>query len=255
VDGGRRLLGLDGLDDRDVAQVLVSRRYQETGGDSDFLRHYLHRVVAISVVLRQGDRISAWSLGKIDAPEAELVQRFFDGIERYTPTLVSWNGGGFDLPVLHYRSLLHGIAAPRYWEHGDTDPAFRYNNYLNRFQWRHIDLMDVLAGYQGRAVAPLDHIAALLGLPGKMGEAGNQVFERYLAGDLAGIRAYCECDALNTYLVYLHFERIRGHLDAVDLATEQQRLRDYLTAEAEGRPHFQRFLAAWKGRDGQGGQA
>ena len=47
------------------------------------------------------------------APEAEIIQRFYDGIEKYTPDLVSWNGGGFDLPVLHYRALRHGIIAPR----------------------------------------------------------------------------------------------------------------------------------------------
>ena len=60
----------------------------------------------------------------------------------------SWNGGGFDLPVLHYRALLHGVQAPRYWEMGDEDTAFRYNNYLSRFHWRHLDVMDVLSGHQ-----------------------------------------------------------------------------------------------------------
>ena len=64
---------------------------------------------------------------------------------------MSWNGGGFDLPVLHYRALRHGIVAPRYWEAGDDDQAFRFNNYLNRYHSRHLDLMDVLSSYQARA--------------------------------------------------------------------------------------------------------
>jgi hypothetical protein len=241
--GGSRLYGLSGLEDRDIAQVMFSRRNQETGGESDFLRHYLHRIVAISAVLRQGDRITVWSLGTVESSEADLIQRFFDGIERHSPTLVSWNGGGFDLPVLNYRSLLHGIAAPRYWEVGEDDKSFRYNNYLNRFHWRHIDLMDVLANYQARATARLDDIATLLGFPGKMGEEGGQVWERYLAGELAGIRDYCECDCLNTYLVYLRFERIRGQLDEVRYQAETERLRHYLGTE--DRDHFKRFLAAW----------
>ena len=72
------------------------------------MRHHLNRVVAIAVVLRAGERFRVWALGGAESSEAELVERFFDGIERYSPNLVSWNGGGFDLPVLHYRALLHG---------------------------------------------------------------------------------------------------------------------------------------------------
>src|SRR5699024_9779140 len=109
-------------------------------------------------------------------PEEELVQRFFDGIEKFIPTLVSWNGGAFDLPVIHYRALFHGIAGLRYWEIGDEDQSFRWNNYLNRYHQRHLDLMDMLSGYQARAAAPLDEIAVLLGLPGKMGMSGTKVW-------------------------------------------------------------------------------
>ena len=110
-----------------------------------------------------------WSLGDADSSERELLERFFEGIERFTPDLVSWNGGGFDLPVMHYRCLLHGVRAARYWEPAMRTTAFRYNNYLSRFHWRHLDLMDVLAGFQARGRAALADVAALLGLPGKLG--------------------------------------------------------------------------------------
>ncbi len=241
VDAGRRLYGLEGLADDQVARAMFHRRRQEAG--TEFLRHHLHRVVAISVALRSGDRFSLWSLGEVDSPERELVQRFFDGIERYSPTLVSWNGLGFDLPVLHYRSLIHGVSAPRYWETGEDDQAFRWNNYLNRFHYRHTDLMDVLSAYQPRAAASLDDVATLLGLPGKMGMSGGQVWDRFLAGDLKGIRDYCEVDVLNTYLVYLRFELVRGHLDPEGYARECRRVREALAGE--GRPHLDAFLRAW----------
>ena len=120
VATGRRLYGLDGLNDADIARVMFEKRREETG-DSEFLRHHLHRIITISAVLRHGESLRVWSLGDAEASEAELVRRFFDGIEKFTPTLVSWNGGQFDLPVLHYRALLHGIAAPRYWDTGDVD--------------------------------------------------------------------------------------------------------------------------------------
>ena len=244
VEGGRRLFGLDGLNDEDVAKAMFHMRRQETG-DSEFLRLPLHRIVAISAVLRNRDKLKVWSLGDPDAPERELVQRFFDGLERFTPDLVSWNGGGFDLPVLQYRALLHGIAAPRYWDTGDDDNAFRWNNYINRFHWRHIDLMDVLAGFQPRANAPLDQVATLLGFPGKMGMSGAQVWERYLAGDIVAIRNYCETDVLNTYLVYLRFERMRGRLSDQAYERECQLLRD--TLSADDKPHLRDFRDAWQG--------
>ncbi len=244
VDGGRRLYGLDGLSDKDVGQAMFNRRRQETG-DSDFLRHHLHRVVAISVVLRSRDTFKVWSLGDLHSDEAELIRRFFDGIDKFTPTLVSWNGGGFDLPVLHYRALLHGIAAPRYWETGSEDQSFRWNNYISRYHERHTDLMDVLAGYQPRANAPLDEIAVLLGLPGKLGMSGAKVWDAYLDGDLEGIRNYCETDVLNTYLVYLRFQMIRGKLMPEAYESECRLVRDSL--EKDSKPHLNEFLAAWQG--------
>ncbi len=242
VESGRRLYELEGLDDADVAKIMFHKRREETG-DSEFLRHHLHRVVAISAVLRSGDTLKVWSLGDETSGEAEIVRRFFDGIERYTPTLVSWNGGGFDLPVLHYRALLHGIPAPRYWDTGGDDREFKWNNYLSRFHERHTDLMDVLSGYQPRAASPLDDIARMLGLPGKLGLHGSKVWDAFRAGRLADIRAYCETDVMNTYLIWLRFEVLRGRLDESGYRAETKRLRDYLAQE--GKPHFSAYLAAW----------
>jgi len=242
VDGGRRLYDLSGLSDKEVADVMHHMRRQETG-DSDFLRLHLHRVVAISAVMRSGDMLKVWSLGEPDSTEQEIIQRFFDGLDKYVPTLVSWNGGGFDLPVLHYRALLHGISATRYWDTGEQDREFKWNNYLSRYHWRHIDLMDVLAAYQPRAYAPLDQIAALLGFPGKMGMSGAKVWDSYLAGDIAGIRNYCETDVLNTYLVYLRFELMRGNLSHQAHQQECQRVRELLSADP--RQHLREFLEAW----------
>ena len=243
VETGRQLYGLDGLSDKDVAQVMFAKRREQTG-ESDFLRHHLHRVAAISAVLRTGDSLRVWSLGEPDSSEAELIQRFFDGIEKYTPILVSWNGGGFDLPVLHYRSLKHGVAAPRYWDTGDNDRDFKWNNYISRYHARHTDLMDVLSAYQPRATAPLDEIAQLLGFPGKLGRHGSEVWSQFQAGKIGEIRDYCETDALNTYLIYLRFELIRGNLDESGWKRETDLVRK--TLRDTGKPHLHAFLDAWK---------
>jgi predicted PolB exonuclease-like 3'-5' exonuclease len=245
IDAGRRIYGLEDLSDADVAQAMFEKRREETGS-SDFLRHHLHRVITISAVLRRGDTVRVWSLGDEGSDEPDLIRRFYDGIDKFTPTLVSWNGAQFDLPVLHYRALVHGVSAPRYWDVGDDDREFRWNNYLNRFHWRHIDLMDVLSGYQPRATASLSEVAIILGLPGKMGMSGAQVWEYYLAGKIEEIRNYCETDVLNTYLIYLRWELIRGNLDQAGWENEQQLVRDALVGS--GKPHLQDFLKEWEKR-------
>lgn len=239
---GRRAYGLEGLPDEQVAKAMFAKCRQETG--SDFLPHEQHRVVAISCALRTRDSLKLWSLGDPDTPEADLVARFYDGIERYSPALVSWNGGGFDLPVLHYRALKAGVQAPRYWETGESDAAFRYNNYLSRYHWRHLDLMDVLSGMQPRARASLSDMADLLGLPGKLGFSGAKVWDAFVAGEIVRIRQYCETDVLNTYLVYLRFDLMRGHLSREQYAAEVERVRALLTASSE--PHHAEFLRAWE---------
>jgi hypothetical protein len=237
---GRRL-GFEG-DDLQVAERMLAARSEETGGSS-FLPLEQHRVVAISTVLRSGDQLQAWSLGAADGAEDDLIRRFFGGIEKVRPTLVSWNGSGFDLPVLHYRMLKHGIAAPTYWDTGDRDRDFKWNNYLNRYHARHVDLMDVLSAYQGRGRASLGNIALLLGLPGKLGMGGEQVFEYWKAGRIADIRAYCETDVFNTYLVWLRFQLVRGLLTAAEHAAEVGRARAWLAERVE--PHWRQYEVAW----------
>jgi len=239
--GGRRIHGLDGLDDAAAEQAMASLRMAEKG--TDFQPLHLHRVVAISVALRRGEDFKVWSLGEPDAPEADLIRRFFDGIEKYKPTLVSWNGSGFDLPVLHYRALIHGVAAPAYWDTGHFDRESKWNSYLGRYQFRHTDLMDVLALYNGRAVAKLNEIALLLGFPGKLGMDGSKVAAAFREGQIAAIRDYCETDVLNTYLVFLRFQLMRGLLTADEHAAELQRARDFVGASSA--THWREFLAAW----------
>jgi predicted PolB exonuclease-like 3'-5' exonuclease len=242
IDSGRRLYDLAGLEDKEVANIMFHKRRQETAG-SEFLRHHLHRVVAISVAMRDRNTFKVWSLGTEESDEKEIVTRFFDGIEKYSPILVSWNGSGFDMPVLHYRALLHGVNAGRYWEMGDTDREFRYNNYISRYHTRHLDLMDLLSSYQPRAVARLDEIATMLGFPGKMGMDGSKVFDTWVEGGIQAIRNYCETDVLNTYLVYLRFEQVRGNLTEAEYLDECQVVRDIL--QQEDKDHFREFLQAW----------
>jgi predicted PolB exonuclease-like 3'-5' exonuclease len=239
IDSGRRLYGLEGLSDADTASALFALRRAKVG--HDFLPHHLQKVVAISLVMADRHQLNVWSLGEETSNEKELITRFFSGLDKHRPTLVSWNGSGFDLPVLHYRALLHGIPALTYWEVGEQQQNFRWNNYLNRYHYRHLDLMDVLSGYQAKASAPLDEIAHLLGFPGKMGMSGAKVWDEYQAGHLKSIRDYCETDVLNTYGVYLRFELMRGMISASEHEECVEKLISYLKDQKD-KPHFQEFL-------------
>jgi 3'-5' exonuclease len=246
VAGIRRINEIDqSVDDAGVLDWFLQRRRTATG--SDFAPCHLQRVVAIACALRDEAGLRVWSIGDPADSEPELIRRFFDGIEKYTPQLVSWNGSGFDLPVLNHRALIHGVTASKYWDWGDDDREFRYNNYLARFHTRHLDLMDVIAQYQPRASAGLDAIARLCGFPGKLGMGGSEVGAAITAGRIQDVRSYCECDVLNTYLVYQRFRLMRGEFDAGEYAREISLVRERIGASDA--PHWRAFMAKWTGDD------
>jgi predicted PolB exonuclease-like 3'-5' exonuclease len=242
IAGLRLLHGLPAtLADAEVAEFAFQKQRAKNG--SDFLPLHLQRVVVISCALRADDGFKVWSLAEPKSCEGEIIQRFHDGIAKYTPQIVSWNGGGFDLPVLHYRGLIHGASAPRYWDMGEDDKDFKWNNYISRYHTRHLDLMDLLALYQPRASVPLDELAKLMGLPGKLGMDGSAVWGAWQAGQIDAIRDYCETDVVNTYLVYLRFQRMRGQLSAKSHEAEIAAVRDHLAGLDAA--HWREFLAAW----------
>ena len=242
VEGLRRLKG-HGADvsDAEVAALAFAEREAKTG--RDFMPLHLQRIIAIGCVFRDDEGLRVRSLGTGADQEGRLIADFYKIIDKYTPQLVSWNGSGFDLPVLHYRSMLHGISSLRYWDTGDDDRDFRWNNYLGRYHARHTDLMDVLAAYQGRSAAPLDELAKLCGFPGKLGMDGSQVWPTFQQGGIAEIRAYCETDVMNTWLLYCRFQMMRGSLSAAAYQHEIDLVRS--TLEGRDEPHWKQYLAAW----------
>ena len=249
VAGLRLLRDADAaLTDVDVHAAEIADRAARN--KSDFLPPHLQRVLVISCVFRAGRTLQVRSFVDLErdgrSEEADIIQAFFDRVGTYRPQLVSWNGGGFDLPVLQQRGLRHGVVAGRYWDMGqdtDGDREHRYNNYISRYHLRHIDLMDLLALYQSRANAPLDAMAKLCGFPGKLGMDGSQVYGAYLDGRRDEIRRYCETDAMNTYLLWCRFEKMRGRLDESGYLREIALARETVAKSAE--PHWAEYLAAW----------
>jgi predicted PolB exonuclease-like 3'-5' exonuclease len=235
-----------GLSDSEVHARYVASRAQE--GKSDFMPLHLQRILVISCVFRNAEGLHVHSFVDRESDgasqEGKVVQTFFATVERHVPQLVSWNGGGFDLPVLHYRAMRHGVVASKYWDLGEDDREFKWNNYIGRYHLRHLDLMDLLSLYQPRACAPLDAMARLCGFPGKLGMDGSAVYPAYLEGRKDEIRRYCETDVMNTYLLYCRCQRMRGGFTEAEYEREMTFVRDCLGRVDE--PHWHEYLAAWR---------
>ena len=251
IAGLRASRGLDvSVSDAEVYALEMAERKE--AGKGDFLPLHLQRVLVISCVFRNAEGLRVHSFVDREpegrTQEGRIIQTFFSTVERHVPQLVSWNGGGFDLPVLHYRGLRHGVVAGKYWDLGEDDREFKWNNYIGRFHLRHLDLMDLLSMYQPRASAPLDAMAKLCGFPGKLGMDGSAVYPAYLQGKLEDIRRYCETDVMNTYLLYCRFQKMRGGLTEQEYERELTLVRE--TLAGVGEPHWAEYLQAWSSEAG-----
>lgn len=244
---GRRLYDLGDLDDEQVARAMFAVQAQRHG--REVLPPALQRIVAVSLVLHRAERLQVWSLGELDAEEGDLVQRFFDGIEKFFPTLVSWNGAAFALPVLHYRALLHGVGAARYWQSEGDGTGLRYAPCHDPLACRHLDLRRLLTGEVGCESGPeggqesLAQAATLLGMPAPAATRDRD-WETFSSGDIESLRDAGETGALTTFLIYLRFERLRGRLGPLEYAAERDRVRALL--ENDGRDHLSAFATAWR---------
>jgi 3'-5' exonuclease len=245
VDGLRALRGAPAdATDAQVYESWLTERKEK--GQSDFTPLHLQRVLVISCVFRNAEGLRVHSFVDRDGQsEGKVVQTFFHAVEKHTPQLVSWNGSGFDLPVLHYRGLRHGVEASKYWDLGEDDREFKWNNYISRYHMRHLDLMDLLAMYSPKNNAPLDAMAKLCGFPGKLGMDGSQVYAQFLAGQTDEIRKYCETDVMNTYLVYCRFQKMRGGFTEAEYGQEIAYVKETLGKLAPDESHWDEYLKAW----------
>ncbi len=245
IAGLRALRGADPAQDNAAVYAgwLAERKEKS---QSDFMPLHLQRVLVISAVFRNAEGLRIHSfVDRDNASEGRVIQNFFNTIEKHVPQLVSWNGGGFDLPVLHYRGLKHGVVADKYWDMGEDDRDFKWNSYLGRYHMRHLDLMDLLAMYQPKNNAPLDAMAKLCGFPGKLGMDGSQVYPAYLDGKLEDIRRYCETDVMNTYLLYCRFQKMRAGLTEAEYEQEIAMVKSTLGELAATEAHWKEYLQAW----------
>lgn len=243
IAGARKILDLKAASDDEVLKIVQGERLAEA--NSLFPKLHLHKIACISVfIAKDNGEFILTTLGRDDS-EAVILKRFFTAIEKFNPVLVSWNGKGFDVPVINYRSLINGVSSKDFYD--CESQSKKWNNYHSRYHNLHLDLMDFLSSYNQKAFAKLDEIAKLCGLPGKLGVDGSKVQEFWDSGKKEEIFDYCETDVLNTYGIYLRFELMRGNLSAENYSAKVKAVTDFLNSKSQ--KHLQEYLKIWNEND------
>jgi len=248
IDAARRIYPqLAQLNDADTLSALTAIRTQEAG--HDFMRLPLQRIVCISALYIKDGKLSLFSLTADKFSEKDILAKFFRAFSdvETLPQLISWNGSGFDIPVLIYRAMQYDLSAPWLFEEGERIKNMRFDNYVNRFHTRHLDLMDRFSQYGASRREAMDIVASLYGLPGKTDVDGSMVGALVESGDWQTLSIYCESDVMNTWLIYLRWLRLTGQLSSPGFDAWQQQSYDYLAqyTQADGSPRHQEFIADW----------
>lgn len=251
-----RLLGTDFPVESDGRAAVERYHLEQSEGRSSFPKPPFHRVVAIAVLIAdpaaEGPQepfpsirmLESRSLALVD--EAGLIRWFFETFEREQPTLVSFNGRGFDLPVLKYRAMVHGIQSRLL-----HDTSNKWENYGSRYapDW-HCDVLEGLTDFGASPRIRLDEVCAALGLPGKLGVDGSQVAGLYDQGRFAEIAAYCETDVRSTFIVYLRLLHHRARLGDKGSTAALDQVLEMLRSRASDAPHLRTFGMAWRQASG-----
>ncbi|MEO2013412.1 MAG: 3'-5' exonuclease [Fuerstiella sp.] len=211
-------------------------------------------VVPVSVaVAKVSARFQLLDLTVLDAPlfrPEQITRKFWQGWEHYgRPTFVTFNGRGYDLPVLELGAFRHGISLPAWF----NVESRSFEQARNRYNIdRHIDLQDLFSNFSAMRVnGGLNLVSNLIDKPGKSGIDGSQVQDLYFDGYADRINDYCRCDVLDTYFVFLRTRVLIGRLSLADEETLVADAREMLESQAADHPAYVHYLEFWDRRLGQ----
>jgi predicted PolB exonuclease-like 3'-5' exonuclease len=221
--------GLFGSTDDEVREAI---------GDK-FPKHIYHSIVCIGALVAHAVS-DHWTVDALGAPhvgdrtEKQLICAFVGKIADLNPQLVTFNGNGFDLPVLRYRAMINAVSAP----------GLAARPYFNRYTEDALDLCDVLASFTSGARATLNEISRVMGMPGKPdGIDGGQVDTYFRDGKIKAIAEYCETDVVNTYRVWLRYELFRGRLTEAAHQASELDLLDFIKRHENTKQHLRAMMA------------
>ena len=226
----RRLYALDDLDDKAVSKVLFHQRKQQTGS-SEALRWDQRMLVGISVIEYDSAGLRVTSCDFSTGEERTMLDAYYAAAAR-NPRVVCWDGRDLDRPLLHFRSLMHRVSAPAYWNAAGGAAA------------SHVDIRASLAP-PGDDLPSLDVTARKLGYPGMLGRDDDDVHTAWLRREPEAVRAYVEVAALNTFLLTLRLFSMTGEIDADAAREAEDSVRAWLHQRAQTH-HLAAFLDAWR---------
>jgi predicted PolB exonuclease-like 3'-5' exonuclease len=219
-----------------AAKNLVGKLDEEVRAEmgDKFPKLIYHSIVCIGALVAHRQQ-EHWEVSAVGAPnvgersEKEIISAFVNQVADLSPQLVTFNGSSFDLPVLRYRAMVCGVAAP----------GLALRPYFNRYTEDAIDLCDVLSSFSPQNKASLHELCRVLGVPGKPdGIAGADVEKYCREGRITDVAAYCETDVVNTYRVWLRYEMFRGRLTENGLRASEANLSDYIRSHTNTKPHL-----------------
>jgi 3'-5' exonuclease len=226
----------------DIETVPDLKGFAAANGDDEiraamgdkFPKHIYHSIICIGALVAHRED-GRWAVTALGAPhvgertEKALISSFVDRIAELLPQLVTFNGSSFDLPILRYRAMVHGVAAL----------GLSSRPYFNRYTEDAVDLCDVLSSYNSQGKVTLHELCRVMGLPGKPdGIGGGEVEKFYRDGRIREIAEYCESDVVNTYRVWLRHELFRGRLSTDGFLASEPKLVDFIEARGNTKPHL-----------------
>jgi len=234
----------DGLSAKDAIARYRAELLAETGRDVLPTTFMLPISVAVAKVDAQFQLLD---LVTLDAPQYRspvIARLFWQGWNHYgRPTLVSFNGRSYDLPVLELTAFRYGYSVPAWF----NVEARSYEQARNRYNAdAHLDLHDLMSNFgAARMTGGLNLLANLIGKPGKTGVDGSQVQDLYDAGRLDVINDYCRCDVLDTYFVLLRSRVMLGKLTLDAERVLVQSAKSWLEEQSATIPAYAEYLAHW----------
>jgi predicted PolB exonuclease-like 3'-5' exonuclease len=239
-----RLVKYPGEDmtDEGAVRAFQEEMLRQNNGVSDFIPVTFQYPISICIAKVRED-YSLQDVVSLDEPRfrpSEMTRLFWLGIEELYDhaSMVTFNGRGFDIPLLEMMAYRYGYAAKRHFR----------DKFAGRFRFgtKHIDLQDWLSNYSAiRMNGGLNLLAKLLGKPGKMSTKGSEVYDMFLAGRIQEISDYCVHDVLDTYFVFL---RTRVMLKEITIEQEQNLVkgaREFIRNSVERIPAMKEYLDNW----------
>ena len=234
----------EGLSPADALNRYRAQLLAETGKDVLPVTFMLPISVAVAKV---DEAYRLLEVAVLDSPRFRphvITRHFWQGWNAYgRPTLVSFNGRGYDIPVLELAAYRYGYSVPA-WFNVDARAYEQSRNRYNSFA--HLDLLDLLSNLgASRVSGGLNLLANLIGKPGKSGVDGSQVQGMYEAGEVIAINDYCRCDVLDTYFVFLRTRVLLGKLTLEEEQKLVSEAKTLLEEQSESIPAYKHYLSHW----------